>query len=179
MARKPAVAQADLEAVDRLAPQQADMRLQLARLYGEAGEYAGAVHQYDLWVDYHADDVHLSYALSGRCGSEAEANVDLDRALDDCNTALRLIRRSGSTLGSAVTMSNRGLVYLRDGRLDDALADFQAALRLNPQLPIARYALGLVELKKGLTAQGQAELTAAQASHPGVAKRLASMGFRP
>jgi tetratricopeptide (TPR) repeat protein len=179
MARKPAVAQADLEAVDRLAPQQADMRLQLARLYGEAGEYAGAVHQYDLWVDYHADDVHLSYALSGRCGSEAEANVDLDRALDDCNTALRLIRRSGSTLGSAATMSNRGLVYLRDGRLDDALADFQAALRLNPQLPIARYALGLVELKKGLTAQGQAELTAAQASHPGVAKRLASMGFRP
>jgi tetratricopeptide (TPR) repeat protein len=179
MARQPAAAQADLDAVDRLAAPQANMRLQLARLYGAAGEYAGAVHQYDLWVDSHPDDVNLSVALSSRCGSEAEANVDLDRALDDCETALRLIRRSGSTLGSAVTMSNRGLVYLRNGRLADALADFQAALRLNPQLAMARYALGLVELKKGVTAQGQADLTAAQAHHPGLAKRLASMGFRP
>jgi tetratricopeptide (TPR) repeat protein len=179
MARQPAVAQADLDAVDRLAPQQANMRLQLARLYAAAGEYAGAVHQYDLWVDYHPDDVNLSEALSSRCGSEAEANVDVDRALDDCNEALRLIRKSGFAVLSAATMNNRGLVYLRDDRLDDALADFHEALELQPQFPMARYALGLVELKKGLTAQGQADLTAAQAQRPGVAKRLASMGFRP
>ena len=179
MVRQPAVAQADLDAVDRLAPQQANMRLQLARLYAAAGEYAGAVHQYDLWVDYHPDDVNLSDALSGRCESEAEANVDVDRALDDCNTALRLIRRSGVALLSAATLNNRGLVYLRDGRLDDALADFQAALNLRPQFPMARYALGLVELKKGLTAQGQADLTVAQAQRPGLAKRLANMGFKP
>lgn len=179
MARRPAAAQADLDVVDRLAPQQAYMRLQLARLYGAAGEYAGAVHQYDIWVEYHPDDVNLSYALSNRCGSEAEANVDVDRALDDCNTALRLIRRSGIALLSAATLNNRGLVYLRDGRLDDALADFQAALALRPQFPSARYALALVELKKGLTAQGQADLSAAQAGHPALARRLASMGFRP
>jgi hypothetical protein len=44
---------------------------------------------------------------------------------------------------------------------------------------LARYSLGLVELKKGLTAQGQADLSAAQAGHPALAKRLASMGLRP
>jgi len=180
LVRRPAAAQTDLDAVDRIAPQQADLRLQLARLYGVAGEYAGAVHQYDLWIEYHPDDINLSYALSNRCGSEAEANVDVDRALDDCNTALRLIRKSGmAPQMSALTLSNRGLVYLRDGRLDDALADFHDALELRGRFPLARYALGLVELKKGLTAQGQADLTAAQAHGPGIAKRMANMGFEP
>jgi tetratricopeptide (TPR) repeat protein len=179
MAKQPEAAQTDLDTVDRLAPQQADMRLQLARLYGAAGEPAGAVHQYDLWVEYHPDDVKMSYALSGRCGSEAAANVDLDRALDDCNSSLRLLRRSGIVPALAIATSNRGLVYLRDGRLDDARADFQAALKLLPQLAVAQYALGLAELKKGLTAQGQADLTAAQVHHPRLTKRFADMGFKP
>jgi tetratricopeptide (TPR) repeat protein/predicted aspartyl protease len=179
IARQPAAAQTDLDAVDRIAPQQAAMRLQLARLYGVAGEYAGAIHQYDLWIEYHPDDINLSYALSNRCGSEAEANVDVDRALDDCNTALQLIRKSGMDQMSALIICNRGLVYLREGQLDNALADFQDALKLRGGFPLARYALGLVELKKGLTAQGQADLTAAQAHHPNIAKRFASMGLTP
>jgi tetratricopeptide (TPR) repeat protein len=177
--KQPDAAESDLDAVDRIAPQQADLRLPLARLYGVAGEYAGAVHQYDLWIEFHPDDVNLAYVLASRCGSEAAANIDLDRALDDCNAALRLTRKSGMDQESAITISNRGMVYLRQGRLDDAMADFQSALKLRSQFPLARYALGLVELRKGLTVQGQADLTAAQTQFPGVAKRLASMGFRP
>lgn len=179
MSKQPDAAQSDLDVVDRLAPPQADMRLQLARLYGVAGEHAGAVHQYDLWIEYHPDDVNLSYALSGRCGSEAAANVDLDRALDDCNTALRLMRRFDMAHASAVTMSNRGLVYLREGELDSAVADFQAALKLDGALPLARYALGVAELKKGLTAQGQADVAAALTHNRDIAKRLAGLGFKP
>ncbi len=179
MVRQPDTAESDLDAVDRIAPQQADLRLQLARLYGVAGEYAGAVHQYDLWIEYHPDDVNLSYALANRCGSEAEANVDVDRALDDCNTALQLIRKSGIAQESAITISNRGLVYLRQGRLDDALADFHDALELRGQFPLARYALGLVERKKGLTAQGQTDLTAAERLDPKIAGLFASIGLKP
>ena len=179
IATQPAAAQTDLDAVDRIAPQQAAMRLQLARLYGIAGEYAGAIHQYDLWIEYHPDDINLSYALSNRCGSEAEANVDVDRALDDCNTALRLIRKAGMDQMSAMIICNRGLVYLRQGHLDNALADLQDALKLRGGFPLARYALGLVELKKGLTAQGQADLTAARTHNPNIAKRFASMGITP
>jgi len=33
-----------------------------------AGEYAGAVHQYDLWIEYHPDDIRAPYALSYRTG---------------------------------------------------------------------------------------------------------------
>ncbi len=80
---------------------------------------------------------------------------------------------------AATTMSNRGLVHLREGQLDEALADFESALKLRSPFPLARYALGLAELRKGLTAAGQADLTAAQARSPGIAKRLADMGFKP
>ncbi len=177
--KQPDAAESDLDAVDRIAPQQADLRLQLARLYGVAGEYAGAVHQYDLWIEYHPDDVNLSYALASRCGSEAEANVDVDRALDDCDTALQLLRKSGMAQESAITISNRGLVYLREGRLDGALADFHDALKLRGQFPLARYALGLVELRKGLTAEGQADLTAAERLDPKIAGLFASIGLKP
>ena len=177
--RQPAGAQSDLDAVDHFAPQQADLRLALATLYGAAAEYAGAVHQYDLWIEYHPDDVRLPYALSGRCGSEAAANVDVDRAVDDCSTALRLMPKTAPVHLSAVTISNRGLAYFREGRLDDALADFDAALKLQPQFPLARYERGLVELKKGLATQGRADLAAAQAHGPGVARRLAGMGLTP
>jgi tetratricopeptide (TPR) repeat protein len=179
IAKQPAAAETDLDAVDRLAPQQAAMRLQLAGLYGLAGEYAGAVHQYDLWIDYHPDDINLSYALSNRCGAEAKSNVDVDRALDDCKTALWLIRKSGVDTLSAATLSNRGLVYLRDGRIDDALADFESVLRLRPQAPLARYALGLAELRKGLTMQGQTDLAAAERIDPKIRDFFSGIGLKP
>ncbi|MGH8180268.1 MAG: tetratricopeptide repeat protein, partial [Steroidobacteraceae bacterium] len=172
---QPAGTAADLDAVDRLAPQEADLRLPLARLYGAAAEYAGAIHQYDLWIDYHPNDLRVPSALAGRCGSEAIANVDVDRALEDCNQALRSIPKPAS----AVAVSNRGLVYLRQGKLDSALSDFETALKLQPKLFIARYGLGLVELKKGLKDQGQNDLLAIQVARPELARRLAAAGLKP
>ncbi len=179
MARHPQAAETDLDTVDRLAPQQDFLRLPLARLYGDAGEYAGAVHQYDLWIDYHRHDVRLPYALSGRCGAEAASNVDLHRALADCNKALRSMGKGAPVPARAVTMSNLGLVYLRQNRLSQALTELDAALKQMPGLAIAQYARGLVELRNGLTAAGHADLSAAQAHHPDLAKRLAAMGLGP
>ena len=177
--RRPADAETDLDAVDRFAPQQADLRLLLAQLYDAAGQYAGAVHQYDLWVDYHPRDIRLPSALSSRCGSQAAANLDLDRALEDCNAALDLTDNVAPAPVSAMTRNNRGLVYLRLGKLGSALADFNAALSLQPGLPIARYGRGLVEIRKGLQADGRADLAAVQSQHPDLAKHLAGLGFTP
>ena len=176
---RPADAETDLDAVDRFAPQQADLRLMVAQLYDAAGQHAGAVHQYDLWIDYHPRDIRLPSALSGRCGSEAAANLDLDRALEDCGSALNLMHTPAPANLAAMTTSNRGLVYLRQGKLDSALADFDAALRLDPELPVARYGRGLVEIRKGMQTEGKADLAAAQSQHAELAKRLAGLGFAP
>ena len=179
LSRKSVGAESDLDAADRFAPQQWDVRLTLARLYAAAGEYAGAVHQYDLWVEYHPDDVRLPYALSGRCGSEAAANVDVDRALEDCTQAGHLMPANAPVQARAVLRSNRGLALLREGRLDEALADFDAALELQPEFPLARYARGLVELKKGLRTKGETDLAAARAQAPALAAHLTSWGLKP
>ena len=169
----------DLDAIDRTAPPEANLRLRLGQLYDALGEYAGAIHQFDLWIDYHREDVNLPTALTDRCGSEAAANIDVDRALIDCNRALRMMPKAAPIMASAVAMSDRGLVDVRQKKLDEALADFTAALKLRPGLPIALYGRGLVELRKGLEAQGRADLAAAAARGPGLARRLAGVGLAP
>lgn len=175
----PTDARADFDAVDHLAPEEADLRLELAMLYDSAGEYADAVHQYDLWIEYHRDDVRLYYALARRCGSEGAADVDIERALDDCKQAMRALPWDAAPDASGTTINYRGMVYLRQGKLDSALADFDAALKLLPELASARYARGLVELRKGQSAQGQADLASAEAQQPDIAKHFASLGLKP
>lgn len=165
----------DLSAVDRLAPQQADLRLLLGNLYQGIGQYAGAVHQYDLWIEYHEDDVRLPRALAGRCGLQAAANIDLDRALDDCNQALSKL----PSAEHALVFSDRGLVYLRLGRLDRAIADATAAIGLHAKSGNPLYVRGLAELRQGLTAEGQADLAAARKIQPDIARHYTAIGLKP
>jgi lipoprotein NlpI len=65
-------------------------------------------------------------ALSSRCGWWW-AKKDSDRALTDCNEAIRVNR----TLAAAYL--NRGNVYLSKSDFDHAFADFNEALRLDPK----------------------------------------------
>ncbi len=58
---------ADLAAVDRLAAKQADVRLTLAQLYGQADEPESAIGQLDLWIAAHPEDSRQATALNGRC----------------------------------------------------------------------------------------------------------------
>jgi tetratricopeptide (TPR) repeat protein len=65
-------------------------------------------------------------ALSSRCGWWW-AKKDADRALADCNEAIRVNRNS------AAAYLNRGNVYLSKFDVDHAFADFNEALRLDPK----------------------------------------------
>ena len=78
-----------------------------------------------------------------------------------------------------MAVSNRGLVYLRQGKLDSALSDFATALKLQPKLFIARYGLGVAELRKGLKDQGQNDVLTVQIARPELARRLAAAGLKP
>ena len=184
----------DLDAVDRLAPQEADLRLRLATQYSSIGQYSAAARQLDLWIQYHPRDIRLYEALGSRCWARAAANVELDQALADCNGAIharlveshsafwRLTHRNAP--GPSWLMSNRGLVYLRLGDLDRAIADDNSALaQSDPQDDEERayplYERGLAELRKGLQSQGQADLTAARKLQTDIDQHYASMGLKP
>jgi len=165
----------DLDAVDHLAPPEVDLRLAVGGLYHAIGQYAAAVHQYDLWIASHGDDLRLAAALSTRCGLQAAANIDLDRALDDCNRALAKVPASDR----GAVLSNRSLAYLRLGQFDRAISDDTASIRLRPQSPYPYYLRGLAELRKGMTAQGTADLGVAQKMQPDIASHYAAMGLTP
>jgi tetratricopeptide (TPR) repeat protein len=163
----------DLDAVDRLAPQADNLRFRLADLYVEMGLYPQAVQQITLWISYHSEDVLLSSALNRRCWFRTEANQDLDEALQDCTRALHL------DAGNRVILDNRGFVYLRLGRLDDAIGDYDAALKRKPTFAAALLGRGLAELRKGDKAQGRADIAAADKINPKIADFFTSIGIEP
>jgi len=152
---------ADLDAADRAAPKQADMRLTLGGLYEHAGNYSAAIAQYDDWIDArNSDDVQMPGARNARCRARALAGRELDKALDDCSFAVRKRSKVASFLDS------RGLVYLRLGKYAKAIGDYDAALALDSKIAWSLYGRGLDELRKGETAPGQADIKAATAINP-------------
>ena len=66
-------------------------------------------------------------AYINRCWLRATANRDLTLAFADCDTGLRLAPNDANDLDS------RAFLYLRLGRLDEAIADYDAALKTNPR----------------------------------------------
>jgi tetratricopeptide (TPR) repeat protein/predicted aspartyl protease len=152
----------DLDVADRSSPKEADLRLSLAGDYERAGLFDQALIQFDLWVKAHPDDSRQPIGLNGRCWSRAQLGQDLDKALSDCNAALRL------SPNAPVALSTRGLVHLRRGEFEKAIADYDAALTLQPKSAWSLYGRGLAKLKKGMTAEGQADIAAATALQPGL-----------
>jgi tetratricopeptide (TPR) repeat protein/predicted aspartyl protease len=164
----------DLDAAERASPNEAPMRLEIARLYSRLRNYPQAVAQFDRWIAAHnADEVQMPVARNGRCWALAMTGQDLERALDDCNSALRAFPKEASFLDS------RGLVYFRLGRYDKAIADYDAALTLKPKLVWSLYVRGLAKGRLGQSAAGQADVAAATQLAPNIAEEAAKQGIAP
>jgi len=71
---------------------------------------------------------------------------------------------------------SNGLMYLKLGRLDIAIANFNAALLYAPKLATSLYGRGVARLKKDDTAAGNADIAAAEAIQPDIARQMASLG---
>jgi tetratricopeptide (TPR) repeat protein len=70
-------------------------------------------------------------------------------------------------------------VYLRLGRIDRAIADYDAALGLEPRDPYALYGRGIARRRRGDAARAGADIAAARAILPDVAEAFAQHGVRP
>jgi tetratricopeptide (TPR) repeat protein len=164
----------DLDAVDRDAAREGEVRLALGHLYQDIREYPAAIAQYTLWIDSHKRDaIAMPRAREARCWARALTGQGLDQALDDCNFALR------QRPNTADFLESRGFVYLRQGRYDKAVADYDAALALDRKLAWALYGRGLARQHLGQAAAGQADIAAATALAPKIAADAASHGIGP
>lgn len=154
--REEADALADVDAVDRLVAKESDQRLLLGALYSRLQRYDSAISQFDLWIKAHPDDSRQSQALNGRCWARAQLGQDLQQALSDCNASLRLNK-------TAAALDSRGLVELRLGAYDRAIADYDASLALAPKLAWSLYGRGVAKIKTGQAEAGQVDVAAATA----------------
>jgi tetratricopeptide (TPR) repeat protein len=166
-------ANADLQAADRFAPKEADVRREIAGLYVLADQLEEALRQYDLWIEAHEDDADLASAKNGRCWARALLGVDLDKALKDCNDAVKAINKSAEFLDA------RGLVRLRLGDYDRSIADYDASLSLNPRNAWSLYGRGVDRLRKGMATEGRADIAAATAIWPSIGEEAKKHGIAP
>jgi tetratricopeptide (TPR) repeat protein/predicted aspartyl protease len=168
---------ADLDAADRIAAKQDDARFMLAHLYQQADLPAQGVAELDLWIANHPDDSKMIDALHGRCRLRAVQGEELAKALSDCNAAYRLSDKSNPL--TATVLESRGLVRLRLGDYDKAIADYDESLKLAPKDADSLYGRGVAKTRKQKTADGEADLTRATALSSTVADEFKRHGIAP
>lgn len=89
------------------------------------------------------DDPESLSLLNTRCWLRGRGNFKLEEALEDCTEAVELSKEPASYLDS------RALIFYRLGMYDDAMADLNRALRLNPSLSSSRYLRAMTHKAKG------------------------------
>jgi tetratricopeptide (TPR) repeat protein len=138
-----------------------------AEAYQDKSEVDRALADYAKAIEI---DPKSAAAYNSRCRFRVKANLDLPLALADCDDAVRLAPNN------AIFMDNRGFVYLKLDRIDEAIADYDAALKINPKLPGSLYGRGLARQKKGDQAGGDADIAAAKAIKAAIADEFAKYG---
>jgi tetratricopeptide (TPR) repeat protein len=161
----------DVKVADHSLPAGAERRLQVANLYESLDQPEVAIANYDAWLKTHGEDADRATAYNGRCWARALLNRELDRALADCNTALKL------RPGYASYLDSRALVHLRLGDNDAALVDFDAAIKAAPRNAWSHFARAIAEDRAGRKEAAEADRKAALAINPAVAKRAARYGL--
>ncbi len=161
---------ADLKAAQALDAKDVNVYGMRARIYFEMNKPDLALADIDAVKRDHAGE---AWVYNQSCWERGTHNTQLDVALADCDTVVKMAPTIGGYLDS------RALVKYRLGKLDDALADYNAALALQPDIPGSLYVRGLIKLKKGDKAGGKADIAAAQKLQPKVADEFAGYGVKP
>ena len=89
-----------------------------------------------------------------------------------CNESLRL------QPDDVLALDSRGFTFLKMGRLDRAIADYDVALKLDPKLAGSLYGRGIAKLRRGEAAGGNSDVAAAKAIRPDIAETFEHYGVK-
>jgi len=163
----------DLDILDKALAPQSQARLELASVFGHAGEPGRAVAQIDLWIASHPRDGGLPGAYNSRCWQRVVAGRELDKALADCNESLALDPDVPAHVDS------RAWVWLRMGQWQKARAEFDHALQLRADEASSLYGRSIARQRLGDEAGGAADLAAARKLDPAMEAELQRDGLAP
>ncbi|MFM5895373.1 MAG: aspartyl protease family protein [Novosphingobium sp.] len=155
---------ADADASRKLTPKGSLQGVSIAALYFELGQDLQAIAIYDDLIETHPQDKLIGLFLNRRCWVRALAGIELDAALADCNRSIKAEK-------SAAVLDSRALVEFRQRNFAAALADYDAALALDPNLTWSHYMRGQTRIALGQVEAGKTERDAAFANDPKVAER--------
>ena len=110
--------------------------------------------------------------LNARCWLRTIVGRELRQALDDCNESLRL------RADDAPTLDSRGFTCLKLGQFNNSIADYDAAIALDPRQAESYFGRGVAKLKVGNLAGGNADITRAKAIQADIAEEFAKYGVR-
>jgi tetratricopeptide (TPR) repeat protein len=170
-------AEADLDVANAVLPKEDNERLTLASDYLSLDLFPQAIEQYDLWSLSHQQDVRLPLALEGSCRARTLGDVDLQRAMKDCDSALKGAMKSSPFYADAT--ATRGLLFLRLGDYDKSIVDYDASLFSVPRNAFALYGRGIDKLRKQKVPEGQADIAHAIALSPKIADTFNRHGIAP
>lgn len=139
-----------------------------ARAYAAKRDYSRAVQELDQALNRDARNLT---ALVHRCFLRAVLGA-LNEALMDCNDALR---ERPNEAGVRATL---GLVNLKKGAIDEAIAEYNSALRIAKRSAFSLYGRGTARRLKGDVAGGDADIAMAESIHPRVAEEMARYGIK-
>lgn len=141
-----------------------------ANVLSQSGDAAGAIAAANAAVEQRPGTSGL---LNERCWIRGLNATELDLALKDCTRAIEL-----GESGAAQALDSRALVYLRLGRLDEAMADLKAALDMRPGAAGTLFLRSLVEARRGNRQAAAADLAAARLLAPAIDEDYARFGLR-
>lgn len=162
----------DTEAAARATPPTALDMVPIAHLFARLDQPARGIALLSPVIASHPKDQALPSLLNARCWMRAQADLELDAALDDCNLAVKLAG------GPPAFLDSRGLAYLRKGNFLAAITDFDAALALDPKLAWSLYGRGVARIALGQKDAGEADKAAARAILPGLPEEAARHGIK-
>ena len=119
----------------------------------------------------------MTGALNGRCWLRALQEQELAKALADCNRAFSLSAKASPS--SAAVLDSRGLVRLRMGDYDKAIADYDESLKIAPKRAWPLYGRGVAKMRKKKTEEGEADIAAAAKVWPKIADEFNRRGITP
>ncbi|QUL39130.1 DUF3857 domain-containing protein [Erythrobacter sp. JK5] len=124
----------------------------------------------ELLADLLIDAPNNGDVLNSKCWYMGTWQVDLDDAISVCTKAVE------NSANTAMALDSRALAFLRNGMFDEALADADAALELNPDQTETLLLRGLILRARG-EERGQADIASAIARSPALARQYRRWGF--
>lgn len=132
-------------------------------------EYEKALADYDAAIRLEPD---MGLAYNNRCLIRAITGKDLVAGLQDCDTAQKLM-----PLNIDVRIT-RGFIDLKLGDPRLAIKEYNDALDIDPNRPLALYGRGIARIMIGETREGEGDKAAALTLDPEVADQFAIYGLK-